>query len=113
MKLAKTARLECNKRSSNGLGDWEVGRVNLVELATLAANLLGLMVQSTPHVCAVLVGVEVGCVDNILVAYGAVDNVRRRGREVLEDGLVHTEVAGENVLRGVSQPVVNVEGCSS
>jgi len=114
VKLAQTTGLKGNKGGSNGLGDGEVGRVNLVELATVAANLLGFVVKRAVDVgaLALVVDVGVGHIDDVAVADSGVLDVRRGSDDVVEDRLIHAEVLGQDVLGGVSDPVVNVE-CGS
>lgn len=110
MELTQTAGLQRDKRRSNRLGDGEVGRVDLVELAAVATNLLWLMVGQTVHVGAVTRGVGVRRVSHVKVAHGAVQDVRRRRGKLLEDRLVNAEVFGDDVLGGVEEPIVDVEG---
>lgn len=113
VKLAEAAGLESDKRRGNGLGDGEVGRVDLVELAAVTTDLLRLVLQGLVDVGALLVGVGIRHVSHVAVAHGAIDNVRVGRREVLKHGLVNAKVAGNDVLGRVSQPVVDVESGSN
>ena len=110
VQLAQTARLERHKRRRNGLADGEVGRVDLVELAAVAANLLGLVLESAVDEGAV--AASDGCagrLGHVARADRRVDDVRVGRGDVVEDGLVDAEVLGEDGLGGVGDPVIDVE----
>ena len=112
MQLTKRTRLERHKCRGNGLADGEIGRVNLVKSATLAANLLGLVLKGAVDEGGVAVGVGVGHVHDVAVADGSVDDIRVGLGHVVKDGLVDAKVLGQDVLGRVGNPVVNVEGGS-
>lgn len=109
VQLTESTRLERHKCRGNGLADGEVGRVNLVKGATLAANLLGLVLKGAVDEGGVAVGVGVGHVHDIAIAHGSVENVRIGLGHVIKDGLVDAKVLGQDVLGRVGDPVVNVE----
>lgn len=110
MQLPQRTGLESDKGGGDSLADGEVGRVNLAELAAGAGNLLGRVLKGAVDEGGVAVGIGVGEVRDVAVADGAVEDVGRGLGDVVEDGGVDAEVLGEDVLGGVGDPVVDVEG---
>jgi hypothetical protein len=108
MKLTESARLEGHIGGGDGLGDGEVGRVNLPELTTRTTNCLWRVLQRAVDKRRVLG--RVWQVHDVSVGHSTVGNVRVGLGQVVKHRLVDVEVLGEDVLRRVGQPVINVEG---
>lgn len=113
MKLAQGTRLEGHEGSSNSLADGEIGRVDLVEGATSATDVLRLMLQSAVDKGGISLSIGVGYIRDITITDGAVNDVGRWRRHIIKDGLVNTEVLSQDVLGSVCDPIVNVEGRAS
>ena len=109
MKLSQTTRLERNKGSSKRLASREIGRVNLPELASRAANLFRLMLERAVDEGAVSLELTRGSVGNVLLADFTGKDVGVWAGDVFEDGGVDAKVLGEDVFGGVVDPVVDHE----
>lgn len=109
MKLAQTTWLERHKGGGNLLCNGKVCRVNLVEGAAAAANLLGRVLQGAVHKRGVALCLWRDGAGDVFGGDGAVENVRACRGDVLEGGLWDAKVFGENVLGRVRDPVVEVE----
>lgn len=110
MELPQATGLQCHKRGRERGADGEVGRVDLIEGTATAGHGLRLVLQRAVHVRAVARRLASGAALYLLGAHGAVEDVGVRVRDVVEGGLWDAEVLGDDVLGGVRQPVVDVEG---
>lgn len=113
VKLTKRTRLERNDRRSNSCRDGEVPGVNNRDAATTAGdgngsrsgrvmeNVRARSGESTLR--SAIWGCRGSGVEDIWILIG----------DVVKDGDVDAEVLGEDVARGVCDPVINHEGCAS
>lgn len=109
VQLAQPARLEDDEGGGDGLGDGEVARVDLAELAAAAGHGLGRVLEGVIDVRAVADQRAVGP-RHVAVADGRVEDVRVALGDGVEDRLGDAEVLREDGLGGVHDPVVEVEG---
>lgn len=112
MEFSQATWLEGHKCRRNRLGNREIGRVNLAEHTSLASNLLSGVLQGTVNKRAISRCNRSNSTGDILLADGGVQDVRVRGRDVIEDGFRDSKILGQNILRGMGQPVINIE-CGS
>ena len=70
------------------------------------------MLQGAVHKRAVSGGNWGDGTSDVLLTDGGIQDVRVRGRNLIENRLRDTEVLRENILGGMRQPIVNVEGSS-
>ena len=81
MKLTEPAGLQLHISGGNGLGDWEVGRINLVEDSAVTGNWFGLMIEGVINVGRVASEFAVRSVDVEIRGRGAVQDVGILGRD--------------------------------
>lgn len=111
VKLTQTLGLQLHDGSSNGLGDGEVLRVDLAQGSAVSGNRLALVLVRVENVRAVALQSTLGGLLQVL-ADSAIQNVGELGGDLVENSRVDTKVLGQDITRGVGDPVVHHESSS-
>ena len=109
VQFSQSARLERDEGSSDGFGAGEVGRVDLVELASASTNLLRLVLEGSVDKGASAGSRRSDGARDGLGSNRSVDDVGVFGWNFVEDGFVDAEILGQDRLRSASHPVVKIE----
>ena len=109
MKLAEPAWLEPDERRRERLAGGKVCRVDFVKLAPFSRHRLRLVLQRPVHERGIAREVSRRCWRDLLGANSAVEDARVRFGDIVKDGRIQAKVLGDNISRGMRDPVVNVE----
>lgn len=111
VKFSQATGFQLHDCGSEGSGYGEIAGVNYLQgSATTGDGGSGFLRKMVDvRTVALEFSVGAGCVWG---ADGAVDDIGVRSGNAFEDGLVDTEILGEDRFGGVGNPVIKVKGCS-